>query len=205
MAAAAWFGILKAGGVAVATMPLLRQAELGAMIAKARISHALCDRVLAPALEAVQSPGLKSVVHFDGGNQTGDDLEALMARQPAAFTTFPASRDDAALIGFTSGTTGSAKATVHFHRDVAAICECMPRHVLKPTPDDVFTGTPPLGFTFGLGGLLLFPVRFGAATVFPASAAPRRCSTRSRAIGPASCSLRPRPTGQCWPWPTTRT
>jgi 2-aminobenzoate-CoA ligase len=174
MAAAAWFAILKAGGVAVATMPLLREAELTAIIGKARITHALCDRALAPALEAARdsSPGLDAICHFDSGGRGGDELEALMTERPAEFATFPSSRDDAALIAFTSGTTGAPKATVHFHRDVAAICECMPRHVLRPGPDDVFTGTPPLGFTFGLGGLLLFPVRYGAATVFPASAAP---------------------------------
>jgi 2-aminobenzoate-CoA ligase len=174
MAAAAWFGILKAGGVAVATMPLLREAELTGIIGKARITHALCDRALAAELEAAREklPEMREVRHFNGSDRDGDDLEALMTSRPLEVATFPSSRDDAALIGFTSGTTGAPKATVHFHRDVAAICECMPRHVLRPRPDDVFTGTPPLGFTFGLGGLLLFPVRYGAATVFPASTAP---------------------------------
>ncbi len=167
MAAAIWFAIIKAGGVAVVTVPLLRAGELAAVVTKAQVTHAICDVALADEMKqaACDNAILEHVVYF---GETGDDpahLEHRLKFKPACFDVFQPSRDDAALIGFTSGTTGAAKGTIHFHRDVMAICECMPRHILKPTTADVFAGTPPFAFTFGLGGLLLFPVRYGATTV----------------------------------------
>jgi 2-aminobenzoate-CoA ligase len=165
MMAACWFGVLKAGGIAVGTMPLLRARELEYVIGKAAIRFALSDAALLPELEAAErrSPTLERVLPF---NTTGDgSLEALMARQAPDFENFVPSHDDVALIAFTSGTTGQPKGTMHFHRDVLAICDCFPRSTLKPSADDIFCGSPPLAFTFGLGGLLLFPMRFGASTL----------------------------------------
>jgi 2-aminobenzoate-CoA ligase len=159
MLAACWFAVVKAGGIAVGSMPLLRAKELTAIVDKAQISHALCDVHLAEELAAVQSPTLKQVLHFGG------TLEALAAKQPASFNNLNTAADDICLMAFTSGTTGIPKGTLHFHRDVMAACACWPVHVLRAVPDDVFIGSPPLAFTFGLGGLLLFPMSIGASTV----------------------------------------
>jgi 2-aminobenzoate-CoA ligase len=165
MLAACWFAVMKAGGIAVTTMPLLRAAELRPIVAKARITHALCDAGLAGALEevAASSETLRAVRLFGGA---GDgSLEQAMEAHAAPFATLDTAADDCCLFAFTSGTTGVPKATMHMHRDVMAICACWPRHVLRAAPDDVFIGSPPLGFTFGLGGLLLFPMSVGASTV----------------------------------------
>ena len=143
---ACWFGILLAGGVVVATMPMLRAGELDKVIAKARISHALVD------------PRLAGEVHGVRELRTFDALPAGGAFEPVATAS-----DDVALIAFTSGTTGEPKGCVHFHRDVLAICDTFARKILDPSPEDVFTGTAPLAFTFGLGVLVLFPMRFGAS------------------------------------------
>lgn len=165
MLAACWFGIVKAGGIVVGSMPLLRAKELTQIIAKAAISHALCDARLAEELALAQRdcPTLQRVLHFNG--DAADGLEARAAGKPAVFDNVPTRCDDTCLIAFTSGTTGQPKATLHFHRNVMAACACWPRHVLRPTQDDVFIGSPPLAFTFGLGGLLLFPLSVGASTV----------------------------------------
>ena len=165
MMAACWFAVMKAGGIAVATMPLLRAKELTDIIAKARISHALCDSRLAAELAAarVACPTLAAVVHFETDGPEG--LEARAATKPADFANVATAQDDTALIAFTSGTTGQPKGTMHFHRDVMASCACFPPHVLRPNADDVFIGSPPLAFTFGLGGLTLFPMSVGASTV----------------------------------------
>jgi len=165
MMAACWFAVMKAGGVAVATMPLLRAKELKHVIAKAKVSHALCDVRLAEELKiaAAESSDLKHVRWFN--DVAADGLEAAMSRQSANFDNVDTARDDTCILAFTSGTTGQPKATMHFHRDVMAPCVCWPPYVLRPTPDDVFMGTPPLAFTFGLGGLLLFPLSIGASTV----------------------------------------
>jgi 2-aminobenzoate-CoA ligase len=172
MLAACWFAVLKAGGIVVTTMPLLRSRELGYILEKAQIGFALCDAALNDELEAarVKTDVLQRIVYFHTGD--ADGLEARMARQNGAFTNFIPSHDDVALIGFTSGTTGPAKATMHFHRDLLTICDLFPRSTLKPVSDDIFTGTPPLGFTFGLGGVLLFPMRFGASTLLLERATP---------------------------------
>jgi 2-aminobenzoate-CoA ligase len=171
MKAAAWLGVLKAGGIAVATMPLLRAAELSYMLDKAKVQFALCDarlgEELGKAADAV--PGLKTLYfHTDAA----DGLEARMAHKSGAFDNVIPSHDDVSLIAFTSGTTGQSKATMHFHRDVLAIADGMPGHVLKPGPDDVFLGSAPFAFTFGLGAMLVFPLRFGGSAVMLEQPAP---------------------------------
>ena len=165
MLAACWFGVLKAGGIAVTTMPLLRARELVAIAAKAAVQIALCDAALAQELEAARAacPTLRDIGYFHSAEAHG--LEARMARRSAGFADVIPSQDDVALIAFTSGTTGRPKATMHFHRDILAICEGVPRSVLGATPEDVVAGSAPLGFTYGLGSLLLFPIRCGAASV----------------------------------------
>ena len=172
MLAACWFAVMKAGGIAVATMPLLRAKELKAIIDIGQVSHALCDAALAEEmrLTALDTPLLRHLRHF---NYEGpDSLEAAMERASPWFDNVDTASDDTCLLGFTSGTTGVPKATMHFHRDVMAICHCWPPHMLKPTADDVFIGSPPLAFTFGLGGLVLFPMSVGASTVLLEKASP---------------------------------
>ncbi|MEO0045452.1 MAG: Benzoate--CoA ligase [Bacteroidota bacterium] len=159
MMVAVWYAVLKAGGIVVATMPLLRAKELTTIIDCAEISHAICDHSLADEMHLVKSDYLKSVC-FYGNSQ----LEELMQNKPTTFTNFHTKSDSVALIGFTSGTTGLPKMTSHFHKDILNICEAFPTYSLQPTADDIFTGSPPLGFTFGLGGLVLFPMYFGAST-----------------------------------------
>jgi len=173
MLAAAWFGVIKAGGIAVATMPLLRAKELGPILDKGQVTHALCDARLADELRAAaaNAPQLQHIRYFNGG-VAGESLEAAMQGQPASFSNVATAADDTCILAFTSGTTGVPKATMHFHRDVMAACACWPRHVLRPRADDVFIGSPPLAFTFGLGGLLLFPMAVGAATVLLEKASP---------------------------------
>jgi 2-aminobenzoate-CoA ligase len=172
MLAACWFATLKAGAIAVTTMSLLRARELAYVIDKARIGFALCDASLAGELETARRAAAvpPRTVHFN--TRDADGLEARMDRQSGAFSNIIPSHDDVAIIGFTSGTTGPAKATMHFHRDLVAICDLFPRSTLKPQSSDIFTGTPPLGFTFGLGGLLLFPMRAGASTLLLDRATP---------------------------------
>ena len=172
MLAACWFGVMKTGAVAVATMPLLRAKELKQVVAKAQVTHALCDRQLAEELQLAQPqcPTLAQVRLFNDASP--DSLEAAMARHARPFAAVDTAADDTCLLAFTSGTTGEPKATMHFHQDVMAICLCWPRHVLRAQADDVFIGSPPLGFTFGLGGLLLFPLSIGASTVLLEKATP---------------------------------
>ena len=169
MLAACWFAVMKAGAVAVTTMPLYRASELRAILEKAQVSAALCDARLREDLDAAApaAPGLRTL-YFGGGN-----LEEHMAKKPAAFENVRTAADDPAIIGFTSGTTGAPKAAVHFHRDLLAICDTYGKHVLRAQPSDLFAGSPPLGFTFGLGGLLLFPLDAGAATLLLESAPPQ--------------------------------
>lgn len=163
--AACWFAVMKAGAVCVATMPLLRAKELTEIINKAQVSHALCDRRLEAELKAALPgcPTLKTLAYWY--DDAPDSLDSLALRQPLTFGNVPTAADDVALIAFTSGTTGKPKGTVHFHRDVIAMCDCFPRSCLKAHKDDVFCGTPPIAFTFGLGGMLCFPMRVGASTV----------------------------------------
>ena len=164
MFVACWFAILKAGGIVVATMPLLREKELETIIYCAEISHVFCDVRLEEALSVVKSPFLKTVCTYDGSNETKSELEVLMASKSKEFSNFPTFAEAVSIIGFTSGTTGLPKMTAHYHRDILLICEAFPKYALQPKSDDIFTGSPPLGFTFGLGGLVLFPFYYGAST-----------------------------------------
>ncbi|NHM06845.1 AMP-binding protein [Flavobacterium sp. CYK-4] len=164
MMVACWYAVLKAGGIVVATMPLLRSKELTTFIDCAEISHALCDLALDEEMKLVQSPFLKKVCYFDGSESNSADLEKLMHEKPKSFDNFHSKSDSVALIGFTSGTTGLPKMTAHYHKDILNICEAFPVYSIQPSSDDIFTGSPPLGFTFGLGGLVLFPMYFGAST-----------------------------------------
>ena len=163
--AACWLGVVKAGGIAVGTMPLLRAKELTDIVTKARITHALCDARLVDELERARPdcPTLAWVALFQ--SDAPDGVEARARAKPATFRSCDTAAEDTALIAFTSGTTGQPKGTMHFHRDVIAASDCFPKSTLGATSDDVFTGSPPLAFTFGLGGLLLFPLRLGAATL----------------------------------------
>ena len=173
MMVAAYLAVIKAGGVVVATMPMLRTVELVYPIRNARITLALCDHRLLPDLQAAQAqaPELARIVSW--GDGAAGSLETLM-RQPgyAQFGAADTASDDVCLIGFTSGTTGEPKGTMHFHRDLLAICDAYGARVLKASPDDRFIGSPPLAFTFGLGGLVLFPMRIGATMILPEKAGP---------------------------------
>jgi 2-aminobenzoate-CoA ligase len=172
MMVAAYFAVIKAGGVVVATMPLLRAKELSYPLAKAKIALALCDARLADEMEKAkaQSADLKHIVYWGGAS---GELQALMEKPGyESFTACDTASDDVCLIAFTSGTTGEPKGTMHFHRDMLAICDSYAKHVLRAEPTDRFTGSPPLAFTFGLGGLVLFPLRIGASTVLLEKAGP---------------------------------
>ena len=172
MLVACWFAVMKAGAIAVATMPMLRAKELKQIVDKGEVGFALCDQALRAELDDVArvAPMLERVVCF--GDPSRDGLEALMARHDAPFTNVDTAADDTCMFAFTSGTTGQPKATMHFHRDVMASCMCFPPHVLRAEADDVFIGSPPLAFTFGLGGLTVFPMHIGASTVLLEKAGP---------------------------------
>ncbi len=159
---AAWFGIVKAGGVVVATMPLLRAGELAKVVDKAEVGFALADRALSEAVEGARTATgrLGQVLWFD-------ELEAAAAKAPSTFINVDTACDDPVLIAFTSGTTGAPKGCVHFHRDVLVMADTFSRHVLKPQADEIFCGTPPIAFTFGLGGIVIFPIAAGATIALP--------------------------------------
>ncbi|MDG1352674.1 MAG: AMP-binding protein [Sulfitobacter sp.] len=171
---ACWLAATKAGAVVVNTMPMLRAGELAAIVDKAEITHALCDMRLMEELGACAktSAFLRTVAGFDGTSNHDAELDRLALEKPVQFNAVQTGRDDVALLGFTSGTTGSPKATMHFHRDLLIIADGYAREVLGVTPDDVFVGSPPLAFTFGLGGLAVFPLRFGAAATLLENASP---------------------------------
>ncbi len=166
--ALAWLAVVQAGAVAVATMPLLRAKELIEIIDKSQPTLALCDERLLGELQQAQAqqPGLQTLVSFDSLHQSGQ-LALAAARYDGQHPACATAADDIALLAFTSGTTGKPKAAVHTHRDVLAACEAWPRHVLRATPEDIVMGSPPLAFTFGLGGLLIFPMWAGASVYFP--------------------------------------
>lgn len=171
MLVACWFAVLKAGGVAVTTMPLLRPRELVEIIERADIRLALTDAGVASDLEAAMAGRVgAALLHFNSA--APDSLDARMAARPTEFATIVTAADDPAIIAFTSGTTGGAKATVHFHRDMLAVTDTYGRHILQPRPDDIFIGSPPLAFTYALGGLVLFPMRFGASSALLEQASP---------------------------------
>jgi 2-aminobenzoate-CoA ligase len=165
MLAASLFAIWKAGGVAVPTMPLLRARELGYVIRKAQVSHALCDRRLAMELEAAR-PGCPTLAHVGYFHDDGpESIEHRSSRKSERFTNVETAAEDVAIIAFTSGTSGTPKGTLHFHRDLLAVCEIFPRQVLPHREDDIIAGTPALAFSYGLAGLFLFPAHFCASSV----------------------------------------
>ena len=207
MMAACWFGVVKAGGVAVATMPMLRAGELGVILEKAQIAFALCQHDLRDALDEAgrAHPVLRRTLSFmvglAGARGSGSgslDLAVALKREEAAgrpFQPVDTAATDPVLLAFTSGTTGQPKATIHTHRDLLAACACWPRHVLRASRDDVFIGSPPLAFTFGLGGLLLFPMHVGAITVLvekptPAALVEAIAATRATVLFTAPTSYR---------------
>ena len=171
---ACWLAATKAGAVVVNTMPLLRAGELTRIVDKAEISLALCDTRLMDEMMlcARDSKFLERVVGFDGTASHDAELDRIALGKPVIFEAVKTGRDDVALLGFTSGTTGNPKATMHFHRDLLIIADGYAREVLNVTPDDVFVGSPPLAFTFGLGGLAVFPLRFGATAILLESVTP---------------------------------
>jgi 2-aminobenzoate-CoA ligase len=171
MLVAIYLAVMKAGAIAVATMPLLRAKELALPVGLAEIRLAICDARLVDELEKarVSAPQLEQIVTFGGPEGS---LEAMMAQASPDFAACDTAVDDVCLLGFTSGTTGGPKATMHFHRDVLAIADSYGRHVLRANADDIFIGSPPLAFTFGLGGLVVFPMAVGATSVLLEKAGP---------------------------------
>ena len=172
---AAWLAATKAGAVVVNTMPMLRSGELTKIVDKAEIGLALCDSRIADELVACAKTSrfLKKVINFDGTANHDAELDRVALSKPVRFAAVRTGRDDVALLGFTSGTTGEPKATMHFHRDLLIIADGYAKEVLRVTPNDVFVGSPPLAFTFGLGGLALFPLRFGATATLLENASPQ--------------------------------
>ncbi|MDA9822833.1 AMP-binding protein [Paracoccaceae bacterium] len=171
---ACWLAATKAGAVVVNTMPMLRAGELSKIVDKAQVSHALCDSRLTDELDscATGNPTLQYVIAFDGTANHASPLDTAALEKPVRFDAVATSCDDVALLGFTSGTTGAPKATMHFHRDLLIIADGYGAEVLGVTETDVFVGSPPLAFTFGLGGLAIFPLRFGAAATLLENASP---------------------------------
>ncbi|MFF2187994.1 AMP-binding protein [Streptomyces sp. NPDC058155] len=169
--AACWLAVLKAGAVAVTVLAQQRASELATMCEIARVSHALCDIRSVDELVKAEVPGLRVVTY---GGDAPDDLLRRAEGMPERYEAVQTAADDVALIAFTSGTTGRPKGCMHFHRDVLSIADTFSRHVLRPEPDDVFAGSPPLGFTFGLGGLVVFPMRAGASTLLLEQAGPKQ-------------------------------
>ena len=186
--AACWLGVIKAGGVVVTTMALLRSGELAAICDIARVDLALCDHRFTAELAAASVPGLRIVSYGGDGH---DDLVQRAARQPGTFSAVATAADDVAMVAFTSGTTGRPKAAMHFHREVLATADTFSARVLQPTPDDIFTGTPPLAFTYGLGGLLIFPLHAGAATLLLEKATPAELAGHIATRGVTICSTAP--------------
>ena len=171
---ACWLAATKAGAVVINTMPMLRAVELSKIVDKAETGLALCDTRLMDELVACakDSRFLKKVIGFDGTANHDAELDRVALSKPVTFKAVETGRDDVALLGFTSGTTGEPKATMHFHRDLLIIADGYAREILQVTPDDIFVGSPPLAFTFGLGGLAIFPLRFGATATLLENASP---------------------------------
>ncbi len=196
MMAASFLAALKAGLVVVPTMPLLRAAELKQIIDKAQVRAALCDSLLAEELahctdsaHAQCAPALQQMLLFRSDDAQG--VEARMTKHATRFDAHPTSRDDVCLIAFTSGTTGQPKGTMHFHRDILAMCDLFPKHVLQMDENDVVCGTPPIAFTFGLGGLLAFPLRYGACAVLLEKYTPESLLMAIDTYGATQCYTAP--------------
>ena len=190
MMVAAYLAVIKAGGIAVATMPLLRAGELQTIIHKARLTLALCDHRLLADLQTVQHScaGLRIVAM---GGKEPNDLLAMMAGEADDFSACPTRADDVCLIAFTSGTTGEPKGTMHFHRDMLATCDTYGAQVLRARPDDIFIGSPPIAFTFGLGAAVLFPLRVGASSILLEQASPEQLLEAIRSMRPTVCFTAP--------------
>src|SRR5690606_16982146 len=168
---ALWFAVLKAGGIVVPTMPMLRPRELSAIAEVGRFDLAVCDHRFTEDLLRAEISNLRTLTY--GGAVDGlEDVVAMAEGKSSEFDDVPTAADDVSMLAFTSGTTGRPKATMHFHRDILANADTFSRYVLRPEPDDVFIGTPPIAFTFGLGGLVVFPLRVGASTVLVEKATP---------------------------------
>jgi 2-aminobenzoate-CoA ligase len=185
--AAAWLAVIKAGGVAVTTMALLRPREIATIVGLTEPSLALCDHRFAADL-AAGAPGLTALIY---GGDGPDDLTARCAAKDGTFIPVDTAADDVAMLASTSGTTGQPKVAMHFHRDVLATADTFSKYLIKPHRDDVFTGTPPLGFTYGLGGLLLFPLRAGASTLLIERATPAELADAIAAHGVTVLSTAP--------------
>ena len=177
MMAACWLAVVKAGLIAVGTMPLLRAKELKQIIDRSQPRVALCDSALWQEMATCTNPNgeyycesLARICYFNDGEN--GSLEDMLSGKPGTFAAVDTAADDVALIAFTSGTTGTPKGTMHFQRDILAMCDCFPRSILKLQSNDIVCGTPPLAFTFGLGGMLAFPLRYGASTVLAEKATP---------------------------------
>ena len=191
MMVATYLAVIKAGGITIATMPLLRAKELAFMLGKARVQIAVCDHRLLADMTAADSlqPGLRAIVPMGGDGV--NDLCTLMQAETGQFAAYDSRADDLCLIAFTSGTTGEPKGTMHFHRDMLAICDGYARHVLRARPDDVFIGTAPLAFTFGLGAVVLFPLRIGASAILLERASPEALAATIRTRHPTVCFTAP--------------
>lgn len=187
---AAWFAVLKAGGVVVPTMPMLRPKELGVIGEVGRFTLAICDHRFTEDLLGAQIPDLRTLTY--GGAVDGlEDITELARAKDTAFADVPTAADDVSMLAFTSGTTGRPKATMHFHRDILANADTFSHYVLQPQPDDVFIGTPPIAFTFGLGGLVIFPLRVGAATLLVEKATPAQLAELIGEHGATICFTAP--------------
>jgi 2-aminobenzoate-CoA ligase len=190
MMVAAYLAVIKAGGIAVATMPLLRAGELQTIIHKARLTLALCDHRLLADLRTTQHTCADLRIVAMGGKEP-DDLLAMMAGEADDFSACPTRADDVCLIAFTSGTTGEPKGTMHFHRDMLATCDTYGAQVLRARPDDIFIGSPPIAFTFGLGAAVLFPLRVGASSILLEQASPEQLLEAIRGMRPTVCFTAP--------------
>ena len=195
MLVACWFGVIKAGGIAVATMPLLRKMELEPIINKAEVQFALCDERLMDDLAAAidTTAYVQRTVQFNGSGAAGAgaELERLMAGKETSFNAVATASDDPVLVAFTSGTTGVPKGTAHFHREVMAMCVCAGTYTVKPDPDDIFIGSPPVAFTFGLGMLVGLPLYAGASVVLLEAAPPLELGKAIGRFGATICSTAP--------------
>ncbi|WP_256839612.1 AMP-binding protein [Ornithinimicrobium faecis] len=187
---AVWFAVLKAGGVVVPTMPMLRPKELAVIAEVGRFDLAVCDHRFTDDLLGAQIPELRTLTY--GGAVEGlDDITQLAQGKDATFADVPTAADDVSMLAFTSGTTGRPKATMHFHRDILANADTFSRYVLRPEPDDIFIGTPPIAFTFGLGGLVIFPLRVGASTLLVEKATPDQLADLISEHGATICFTAP--------------
>lgn len=195
MLAACWLAVIKTGAIVVATMPLLRARDLEPIINKAEIEFALCDERLKDELFEAQQlcPALKTIYLFDGSARSSSDteLERKMQSKSLEFNNVDTANDDIALIAFTSGTTGQPKGTMHYHRDVMAMCYCVVDELIKPTSDDIFIASPPLAFTFGLGVSLVFPLHVGASVVLLETPTPDNLAQAIGEFGATICSTAP--------------